>query len=140
MVMPSAKSVFMHLAWLTLLGAGLAVSAPVRAGEVPAPAAGPARRLPGRYERFEPRVAGDPRGVVLIAAMAHGQDKKKPQLQPLIAWCSGDRGVTWSEPRSMGSHPMADVWLQADPRGGFLAAYLQEAVPSQFKPVFRRSE
>jgi hypothetical protein len=140
MIMPSAKSVFMHLSWLILLGAGPAVSVPAQADEVPAPAAGPARRLPGRYQGFEPSVAADPRGRVLIAAMDYGQDKSEKQLQGLIAWRSGDRGVAWSEPRSMGSHPMADVWLQADPKGGFLAAYLQGNETSYYKPVFRRSE
>jgi photosystem II stability/assembly factor-like uncharacterized protein len=138
MSMPSATSVFMYLVWLTLFGAWAAASAPPDGQERPEPVAGPARRLPGLYRAFEPSVAADPRGRVLIAAINRTQDKWKMYPEPLIAWCSGDRGVTWSEPRSMGSDPVWDVWLQADPRNGFLAAYIQpQGYP---KALFRRSE
>ena len=55
--MPSAKSVFMYLVWLTLFGAWAAASAPPDGQAPPDPVAGPARRLPGRYNGFEPSVA-----------------------------------------------------------------------------------
>lgn len=143
--MSSAKSVVMYLAWLTLLGAAPAVFAPVHAEEMPAPVAATAQRLPGRYNGFEPSVAADPKGRVLIAAIDHRRDKSKKQDPRLIAWRSGDRGVTWSQPRSMGNDPMWDVWLQTDPRGGFLVAHIR--ILGSFDPpsgigkaVFRRSE
>jgi photosystem II stability/assembly factor-like uncharacterized protein len=59
----------------------------------------------------------------------------------IIAWRSSDRGVTWSEPLSMGGGFAGDVWLQADPRGGFLAAYIQFSDRNRLlNVVFRRSE
>ena len=137
--MPFANSIVSHLALLTLVGVGSSACAPTRAQEVPTPAAGPARRLPGRYFGFEPGVAADPEGRVLIAAM------DKQHASRLIAWRSSDRGVTWSEPGSMGNdRDMWDVWLQADPRGGFLAAHCQRfPAPTphdESQVVFRRSD
>jgi dipeptidyl aminopeptidase/acylaminoacyl peptidase len=121
-------------------------SAPADAQEVPAPAVTPARRLPGRYAGFEPSVAAHPGGRVLVAAMDYSGNKPNDSRASLIAWRSGDRGATWSEPRSIGNErdQRADVWLQADPRGGFLAAYLQAQGRAEAglpcKAVFQRSE
>jgi hypothetical protein len=75
MTMPFAKPAFANLVWLTLVGACAPASPPAHAQEVPAPVAGPARCLPGRYKGFEPSVAADPRGRVLIAAIDYRWDK-----------------------------------------------------------------
>jgi hypothetical protein len=145
--MPFAKPAIANPVWLALLGACAPASPPAHAQGVPAPVAGPARCLPGRYKGFEPSVAADPKGRVLVAAIDYRWNKSKKEVSSpiyLIAWRSGDRGVTWGEPRPMGDDQMGDVWLQADPRGGFLAAHLQAHGSLDANPnlmaVFRRSE
>src|SRR5262249_52337682 len=94
-----------------------------------------------RYFGFEPSVAADREGRVLIAAQ-----ELKPRAKPfIIVWRSDDRGATWSERRPLGGGFGLDVWLQADPRGSFLAAYLHESevLPGFFGPfgaVVQRSQ
>src|SRR5437867_1256582 len=103
--MPFGRPVFTRLVWLTLVGVGTPGVPSARAQEGPAPVAGPARCLPGRYAGFEPSVAADPDGRVLIAAIDYRWDKSKKQVVSptyLIAWRSGDRGASWSDLRPMG--------------------------------------
>jgi len=83
----------------------------------PKVAAEPARRLPGEYSGFEPAVAADGKGRVVVVAI---------DVERIIAWTSADGGKTFelpNEPLEAGRQ-QADPWIHATGPGRFLLSLM----------------
>jgi hypothetical protein len=99
----------------------------------PAPRAEPAQKLPGDGDGFEPTVAADGDGRVVVAAIQRRLGISTPtstrHRHRIITWHSADGGTTWSPPQQVQPRPddcgaQNDPWLQTDGRGRFYLAYL----------------
>ena len=89
----------------------------------------PAQRLPGDYDGFEPTVAADDAGRIVVVAI-NAQWKGAQDLSHMVLWRSTDGRGLWSEaqqlhPRPDESRYQGDPWLQTDRRGAFYVTYLK---------------
>ena len=84
----------------------------------PTVAAGLARRLPGEYDGFEPVVAADGQGHVVVAAIDSGKNR-------ILAWRSADGGRTFERPTVPleGARRQFDPWLHRNGTGRFLLSF-----------------
>jgi hypothetical protein len=126
---------------LLLSAAGPALSEGPKSDVGPRPE--PARRLPGDYDGFEPSLAVDAKGRLIVVAM----DTFAPQASRLIAWRSEDAGRTWTVPRALleskelGAR-QGDPWLQSDSQGHCYVAFMGASAehPRASSAVFGRSK
>jgi len=99
---------------------------PAAAAEQLPPKPQPARPLPGNYSGFEPSVAADADGRLVVAAV--DSSSAANPYNRIIHWRSRDQGQTWTEPVPYGpwasDYSLCDPSLQIDGKKGFYIAYL----------------